>query len=105
MSFRAVVEYYRMQAIGGVESAIDLYESCIMPSLLSNASTWIKITKETEDKLDAIQDLFGRVSKYGPSVYPQARDKRGVGSPVGCPHSIKNPSRKLLFWNSLCLVA
>ena len=33
---RAVSEDVRMQAVGGFEAALDLYESCIVPSLLAN---------------------------------------------------------------------
>ena len=35
---RAVIEDFRMQAVGGLEAAIDLYEACVIPSLLSNCS-------------------------------------------------------------------
>ena len=76
---RALVEDFRMQAIGGVESAIDLYESCIIPSLLSNASTWMEITKETENKLDAIQDLFGRVLLQVPQSTPKLATRGALG--------------------------
>ena len=36
---RAVIEDFRMQSVGGMEAAIDLYESCIVPSLIANCST------------------------------------------------------------------
>ena len=51
---RALIEDFRMQRIGGMEAAIDLYKSCIVPSLLSNAATWMEVKKETEDKLDGL---------------------------------------------------
>ena len=31
---RALVEDFRMQSVGGCQAALDLYESCIVPSLL-----------------------------------------------------------------------
>ena len=34
---RAVIEDFRMQAVGGLEAAIDLYESCIVPSLMGDS--------------------------------------------------------------------
>ena len=37
---RALTEDFRMQA------ALDLYESCLIPSLLTNARTWVDITEE-----------------------------------------------------------
>ena len=57
---RVVMEDVRMQAVGGFKAALDLYESCIVPSLMANWSTWMEIDKKTEDELDALQDLFGR---------------------------------------------
>ena len=58
---RAVVEDFRMQAVGGMEAAIDIYEGCIVPSIIANCSTWMDIQKQSEDRLDDLQDLFGRV--------------------------------------------
>ena len=43
-------------AAGGFEAAMDMYESCIVPSLLA----WVEINQKTEEELDALQDLFGR---------------------------------------------
>ena len=58
---RAVIEDVRMQAVGGFEAALDLYESCIVPSLLANCGTWTQIEKKTVEKLDTLQDMYGRV--------------------------------------------
>ena len=44
-----------------MQAALDLYESCLIPSLLTNAGTWVEISKEAINKLDSIQDTFGRV--------------------------------------------
>ena len=57
---RVVMEDVRMQAVGGFKAALDLYESCIVTSLMANCSTWMEIDKKTEEELDALQDLFGR---------------------------------------------
>ena len=43
---RALTKDYRMQAVGGCQAAIELYESCLIPSLLTNAGTWVEITEE-----------------------------------------------------------
>ena len=37
---RALTEGFRMQAVSGMRAAIDIYESCIVSSLLSNSGTW-----------------------------------------------------------------
>ena len=36
----AILEDTRMQRIGGVQCGLDLWEICIIPSLLSNSGTW-----------------------------------------------------------------
>ena len=47
-----------MQAVGGMRSPIYLYESCIVPSLLTYCGTWTEITKKEENILDEIQNVF-----------------------------------------------
>ena len=48
----ALTKDYRMQAVGGFQSALDLYESCILPSLLTNAGTWVKMSEKAANMLD-----------------------------------------------------
>ena len=76
---RAIVEDVRMQAAGGFEAAIDLYESCIVPSLLANCSTWVEINQKTEDELDALQDLFGRALLQVPQSTPRLSVRAALG--------------------------
>ena len=76
---RAVVEDVRMQAAGGFEAAIDLYESCIVPSLMANCSTWVEINKKTEEELDALQDLFGRALLQVPKSTPRLSVRAALG--------------------------
>ena len=76
---RAVVEDFRMQSVGGMEAAIDLYESCIVPSLIANCSTWLDIKKDTEDRLDGLQDLFGRVLLKLPQSTPRLAIRGALG--------------------------
>ena len=60
-----------MQAVGGFEAALDLFESCIVPSLLANCGTWTQIEKKTVEKLDALQDMYGRVILKVPQSTPK----------------------------------
>ena len=76
---RAIVEDFRMQAVSGIESAIDLYESCIVPSLLANCSTWTDIKEQTVKRLDATQDLFGRVLLQVPQSSPRLATRASLG--------------------------
>ena len=68
-----------MQAVGGMEAAIDLYESCIVPLLIANCSTWMDMKKEAEDKLDSLQDLFGRVLLKMPQSTPRLAIRGALG--------------------------
>ena len=88
---RALVEDVRMQAVGGLGAAIDLYESCIVTSLLANCSTWTEIKKKTEEDLDALQDLFCRVLLQVPQSTPRlsARAAPGLLGPMGMSWRIK----------------
>ena len=68
---RSLIEDFRMQAVGGMQSAIDLYESCIVPSLLTNCGTWTEITKKEESLLDDCQDIFCRAVLQVPVSSPK----------------------------------
>ena len=76
---RAIAEDFRMQAVEGIESAIDLYKNCIVPSLLANCSTWTEIEKQTEKRLDATQSLFGRVLLQVPQSSPRLATQAALG--------------------------
>ena len=76
---RALTEDFRMQAVGGMQSAIDLYESCIIPSLLSNSGTWTEVGQETINMLDKIQDTFGRVLLSLPKSAQRASLQAALG--------------------------
>ena len=72
-----------MQTIGGMEASIDLYEACIIPFLLSNWSSWLEIDQKSEDKLDAIQDLFGWVLLQVPKSTPRLAIRGALGAGGG----------------------
>ena len=46
---------FRMQVVGGTLGALDMFESCIVSSLLNNASVWVGIAEEQEKRLDGYQ--------------------------------------------------
>ena len=46
---KAVMDDYRMQAVGGMIGALDLCNLAVVPSLLNNCSTWIGITNKLVD--------------------------------------------------------
>ena len=74
-----LIEDIRMQAVGGIDTAIELYESSIVPSMMANSATWMDIRKDTEDKLDAIQDLFGKAVLQMPQSTPKLSIRAALG--------------------------
>ena len=50
-----IVNDWRSQIVGGMETAILLWEACCIPSLLNGAGTWVNISKATEKRLNQIQ--------------------------------------------------
>ena len=53
---KAVLDDYRLQAIGGMMGAWDLWNLAVIPSLLNNCSTWIGISSMLVDRLEGIQE-------------------------------------------------
>ena len=49
---KQVIGTVQMQVIGGVMAARKIWERAILPSLLSDASTWIEILEEAEEKCE-----------------------------------------------------
>ena len=69
---RSLIEDFRMQAVGGMMAAIDLYEACIVPSLLTNCGTWTEISEKEENLLDETQNTFCRAVLQVPVSSPKA---------------------------------
>ena len=76
---RALIEDFRMQAVGGLRGAVDLYESCIIPSLLSNCGTWAGITEHEEKLIEEHQNLFCRTILQVPVSTPKSSLRAALG--------------------------
>ena len=63
---------YRMQVVGGTLGALDMFESCIISSLLNNAAVWVGITVEQEKRLDGYQLEYLRALLHLPVSTPKA---------------------------------
>ena len=64
-----IVNDWRARVCGGMLTAIVLWESCCIPSLLSGAGTWTEITSAQEKKLNQIQCwYFKLVLQIGPGA-------------------------------------
>ena len=56
-----IVNDWRARVAGGMESAIQLWEACVVPSLLSGAGNWVEMNHKTEKRLNNIQLDFTRL--------------------------------------------
>ena len=63
---------HRMQVVGSTLGALEMFEACIVSSLLNNASVWIGITEEQENRLDGFQMEFLRALLQLPVSTPKA---------------------------------
>ena len=64
-----IVNDWRAQVCGGMLTALVLWESCCVPSLLSGAGTWTEITAAQEKKLNQLQCwYFKLILQVGPGA-------------------------------------
>jgi hypothetical protein len=64
-----IVNDWRTQAVGGMETALVLWEACCIPSLLNGAGNWTGISTATEKKLNQLQNYFLRLAlQVGPGT-------------------------------------
>ena len=55
---KSIIDDFHMPAVGGMMSALELWEKAMVPSLLSGAGTWAGATAEEYDRCDKLQDMF-----------------------------------------------
>lgn len=64
-----IVNDWRARVVGGMETALLLWEVCCVPSLLHGSGTWTGISKNTEKQLNKILNWFLRlVLQVGPGA-------------------------------------
>jgi hypothetical protein len=61
---------FRMEVVGGVRGAIDLWNICIIPSLLNNCGTWTEITEKSVKLCEDQQNMFVRSMMRMPGSTP-----------------------------------
>ena len=67
LEIAAIIQDWRSQVVGGIDSALLMWEACCIPSLLTGAGTWVNITPAAEQRLEALQHWFLRlVLRVGP---------------------------------------
>ena len=57
-----IVNDWRSRMVGGMETALLLWEACCIPSLLHGAGTWVDISETTIKKLNQIQCWYLRLA-------------------------------------------
>ena len=69
LEIASITNDWRAEAAGGMQTALTMWEACIIPSLLQGAGTWTQISPVTERKLNALQHWFIRlVLQLGPGA-------------------------------------
>ena len=67
-----IVNDWRSRMVGGMETALLLWEACCIPSLLHGAGTWVDISETTIKKLNQIQFWFLRLALHVGQGAPRA---------------------------------
>ena len=55
---KRIVEDCRSQVVGGIKTALVLWESCTLPFLLKNCSAWLEIKSRDMDRICKVNNLF-----------------------------------------------
>ena len=71
MEISSILQDFRIDAVGGIKAGLAIYELALVPSLLNNADTWVDISKETEDRLESMQNTMFRYLFAVPNSTPQ----------------------------------
>ena len=76
----AILKDWRMQCVGGMMGAWDIWEMSIIPSLLAKCGTWVEISQRAIDTLDGLQDLYCSLvySCPGSTPKPALRGEAGL---------------------------
>ena len=56
----AILNDFRIDTVGGILAGLQIFDLAIIPGLLNNAETWTQISKESEKKLENLQNTMFR---------------------------------------------
>ena len=76
---KTVLDDFRLQAIGGMMGAWDLWNLAVVPSLMNNCSTWIGMSSKLVEKLEAVQESFVRLMMEVPTSTPKVALRAETG--------------------------
>jgi hypothetical protein len=64
-----IVNDWRAKIVGGMETALLLWEACCIPTLLHGAGSWVEMSPSTEKKLNSLQYWYLRlILQVGPGT-------------------------------------
>ena len=66
----AIMKDFRMQVVGGMVGAFDIWEKAIIPSLMANCGNWVNISQKAVKTLTELQNLFCRLVYSCPGSTP-----------------------------------
>ena len=90
----AVINDFRINAIGGLKAGLDIFELVVIPSLLNNSDTWVDIDNGSISRLDELQNWMFKSLFAVPHSVPTP----SLRSELGCLSMQERiDSRKLNF--------
>ena len=54
----SVINDFRIDAIGGLKAGLDIFELCVIPSLLNNSDMWVEIESASTKRLEDMQNMM-----------------------------------------------
>ena len=93
---KAVLDDFRLQAVGGMMGAWDLWNMAVVPSLMNNCSTWIGISSTLVDRLESIQERYVRLMLEVPVSTPKIALRAETGL-LSMKHRIWNEKVSLVL--------
>ena len=58
MEIKNIIEDCRSEVTGGIVTGLQLWESCLIPYILNNSSTWLDMRQSDMNVLNKLQNLF-----------------------------------------------
>ena len=93
---KAVLDDFRLQAVGGMMGAWDLWNMAVVPSLMNNCSTWIGISSKLVESLESTQERYVRLMLEVPVSTPKIALRAETGL-MSMKHRIWNEKVNLVM--------
>ena len=98
VEIRAVIDDFRSKCLGGIITALEIWELAILPFLLYNCETWTEISPKTVKVLNELQLKFYRIILATPRSCPIPALMWETG---GCLMEHRIAIKKIMFFHHL----